>query len=63
MHILKKPKIIPVGCRRCGCLYKPNLKNLQICEETQVKDRVPCPYCKTLNKANFEIERNENEQR
>ena len=61
MKILKKPKILPMGCKRCGCLYQPKLKHLQICKETQIKDEVNCPICKTTNKANFEIERAEND--
>ena len=62
MKILKKPRLIPIGCKRCGCLYQPKRWNLQICEETKVKDEVLCPYCKTVNKANFDIPRNEERQ-
>lgn len=59
MKILKKPKILPITCKRCGCVYQPKLKNLQICETTKVKDEVNCPICKTTNKANFDVARNE----
>ena len=55
MKILKKPKLLPMGCKRCGCLFQPKKRNLQVCEETKVKDVVLCPYCKTANKARFEM--------
>lgn len=62
MKILKKPKLLPLGCKRCGCLYLPKRRNLVICPETKVKDGVPCPYCKTVNKARFENHKSEDLQ-
>ena len=55
MKILKKPKLLPVKCKRCGCLFQPRIKNLQI-SAINVKDEVFCPVCKTLNSANFDVE-------
>lgn len=61
MKILKKPKLLPIACKRCGCLYHPQMRNLRICVETQVKDEAQCPYCKTANKANFDLKVSEGE--
>lgn len=55
MKILKKPKLLPVKCKRCGCLFQPKIKHLQI-SDINVKDEVVCPVCKTLNRANFDVE-------
>ena len=59
MKILRKPKLLPTGCKRCGCLFQAKLKNLVTCAETKAKDGVPCPYCNTVNKARFEIKNEE----
>ena len=55
MKILKKPKLLPIGCKRCGCLYLPRLRNLESELGSITKDLARCPYCKTANKANFEM--------
>lgn len=55
MKILRKPKLLPIGCRRCGCLYQPKFKHLMLSKATKIKDEVPCPSCKTVNKANFDL--------
>ena len=55
MKVLRKPKLIPMNCKRCGCLYHPKLRNLQFDENGEIKDEVPCPYCRTANKARFEM--------
>lgn len=55
MKILKKPKLLAVGCRRCGCLFSPKMRNLTVCKETKIKDEVHCPSCNAVNKANFEM--------
>lgn len=66
MKILRKPKLLAVGCRRCGCLFTPKMRNLTVCKDTKIKDEVHCPSCYAVNKANFEmfqpIESEESEQ-
>lgn len=62
MKILRKPKLLPIGCKRCGCLFQPKRRNLTFEEQLNIKDVVICPICNTINRANFEIERNENER-
>lgn len=54
MKILYKPKLLPVECKRCGCLFKAKLRNLMVIPATKIKDGVKCPICNTLNSANFE---------
>lgn len=54
MKILYKPKPAPVECKRCGCLFKPKLRNLKVHSATKTKDGVKCPICNTINLANFE---------
>jgi hypothetical protein len=59
MKILKKPKLVPVRCKRCGCLFQPKMRDLQVITGVQkskfsVKDEVICPVCKTTNRANFD---------
>ena len=54
MKILYKPKPLPVECKRCGCLFKPKLRNLMVIPATKIRDGVKCPICNTLNGANFE---------
>lgn len=58
MKILEKPKLAPVRCKRCGCLFQPKMRDLQVISGVQnskfaVKDEVICPICKTTNRANF----------
>ena len=64
MKILYKPKMLPVECVRCGCIYTPKRKNLTTAAANTIKDLVLCPICNTPNCANFERkqkeERNEN---
>lgn len=60
MKILKKPKMLPVGCKRCGCLFQPKIRDLQALT-TDVKDEVACPVCKKPNRANFDIRKEEEE--
>ena len=55
MKILKKAKLLPIGCRRCGCVYQPKMRNLKVSKATEIKDEVRCPSCNTVNKANFEM--------
>ena len=59
MKILRKPKLLPIGCKRCGCLFQAKLKNLVACIETKAKDGIPCPFCKTINKARFDMPKSE----
>lgn len=54
MKILYRPKMLPVECVRCGCIFHPKRKNLTTLEKSLVKDRVVCPNCRTNNPANFE---------
>lgn len=61
MKILKKPMLIPVKCKRCGCLFQPKKRDLQVLTGVQktklsVKDEVACPVCKTPNRANFDLQ-------
>ena len=63
MKILRKPKLIPISCKRCGCLYQPKLRHLMINKATKIKDEVPCPSCRTVNKANFDLAGANDEQR
>jgi uncharacterized Zn finger protein (UPF0148 family) len=66
MKINYKPKMLPIECTRCGCVYTPKRKNLTTSPLSMIKDNVICPICNTLNSANFERqfkeERNENEK-
>lgn len=61
MKILKKPKLLPVECKRCGCLFQPKIKDLQALTST-AKDEVACPVCKRGNRANFDIKPEEQTQ-
>lgn len=54
MKINYKPKMLPIECVRCGCIYSPKRKNLTTVGEKNIKDLVLCPICNTPNKANFE---------
>ena len=53
MKILYKPKMLPVECARCGCVFAPKRKHLTTAAGV-VKDKVLCPICVTPNPANFE---------
>jgi rubredoxin len=54
MKINYKPKMLPIECTRCGCVYTPKRKNLTTVAESTIKDNVHCPICNTPNSANFE---------
>ena len=54
MKILYRPRPSPVECTRCGCLFKPKLRNIKVVPETKIRDSVKCPICYTLNPAIFE---------
>ena len=59
MKILYRPKMLPVECARCGCIFQPKRNNLTTLEQSSIKDRVICPNCRTNNPANFERKVNE----
>lgn len=61
MKIIKKAKLLPVGCHRCGCIFKPAMRNLESADGSRVKEIVSCPTCHSPNKAKFEISEVETE--
>lgn len=61
MRILKKPKIKPVTCTRCGCVFKWGLKDLRT-NLRFLKECVECPVCNTLNYVDFGKENNDVEK-
>lgn len=61
MKILRKPKLSPMTCKRCGCLFQAKLRDLKINLVTKTRDDIICPTCKTVNKAIFDLAEVNNE--
>jgi rubredoxin len=61
MKILRKPKLLPMGCKRCGCVFQAKLWDLKFSAASKTKDEIVCPTCKTINKAIFDLTGTETE--
>lgn len=56
MKILKKPKIQPVTCKKCGCVYRPSKSDLRLglgFTAQDSKEYVDCPICDYRNHVEF----------
>lgn len=59
MRILKKPKIKPMTCSNCGCVFKWGIGDLRTLF-TVYKEYVECPVCNKLNYVDFSINKENN---
>ena len=54
MKILRQPKIKPIVCERCSCVYVPSRKDMQMVWGSRNEGKMKCPICGTWEKVEFE---------
>lgn len=62
MKIIQKPKINPVTCSRCHCVFHPKIKDLHATFCLTEKARVMCPICWRMNDVEFVKESKDRER-